>query len=201
MKLYFSNASPYARKVRMVIAEKRLEPLIEMTPVDVYADPPELLEANPLGKLPALVTDDGFSLYDSPVICAYLDAHPQARGERLLPGSGRERWMVLRAEALGDGLMDLGLALMGERRKPEGETSPTSAKRWRGQLLRALDAAPRTLSTLPEAVTLGHLAIAAALGYLDFRHADLNWREGRAELRAWFDGIASRPSIAATAPS
>jgi glutathione S-transferase len=200
LKLYSSPASPYARKVRMVIAERKLVTLVEEVTVATSEDPAELLAANPLGKIPALVTDEGFSLYDSPVICAYLDAHPKAEGPRLRPHTGDERWLVMRAEALGDGLMDLGLHLIGDKRKPEGEKSPTSVKRWHSQLYRALDAAPETLRALPAEFNLGHLALVAALGYLDFRHDDLNWREGRDELARWFESVASRPSVAATAP-
>lgn len=200
MKLYYSPTSPYARKVRTVVAEKQLGGLIEEIIVDVYADPPALTDCNPLGKIPALVSDEGLALFDSPVICAYLDAHPQAQGPRLKPQSGPGQWSVARAEALADGVMDLGLNLTMERRKPEAEASPTSAKRWRGQLLRALDALPATLRGLPEDVTLGHLAIACALGYVDFRHGDMNWRDGRGELAAWYETIAARPSLAATAP-
>jgi glutathione S-transferase len=185
----------------MVIAERNLGNLVEEVTVDVYADPPELLAANPLGKIPALVTNEGFSLFDSPVICAYLDAHPQAQGERLRPHTGNERWLVMRAESYGDALMDLGLALITEKRKPEGEKSPTLTRRQRGQLMRALDATPEIIRTLPDKVTLGHLAITVALGYLDFRHDELRWRDGRSELAAWYEDIAKRPSVLATALS
>ncbi len=201
MKLYWSKTSPYSRKVQMGIAERKLGSLVEEVTVDVYADPPQLLAANPIGKIPTLVTDEGFSLFDSPVICAYLDAHPSAQGERLQPQSGREHWMVMRAEAFGDGLMDLGVLLMAERRKPEGEKSPTLAKRHRGQLLRGLDAVPAMIDMLPERFTLGHIALICALGYTDFRHGDLNWRDGRSELAAWYEEAAKRPSALATAPS
>jgi glutathione S-transferase len=200
MKLYWSNASPYARKVRMVIAEKALGRLVAEITVDVYADPSELLAVNPLGKIPALVMDDGLGLFDSPAICAFLDAHPQGQGPRLQPQSGLERWMVTRAEALGDGMTDLAFALRQDQLKPEGEKSPTIVARWRGQLLRALDAVPATLGTLPEGPTLGHLSLASTLGYLDFRHGDMSWRNGRSELAAWFEQICTRPSISVTAP-
>lgn len=200
MKLYWSNASPYARKVRMVIAEKALGRVVEEISVEVYADPPALLAVNPLGKIPALVMDDGQGLFDSPAICAFLDAHPEGQGPRLQPQSGPERWMVMRAEALGDGITDLAFALRQESLKPEGEKSPTSAARARGQLLRSLDAILPTLRTLPEGTTLGHLALAVALGYLDFRHADVAWRTGRPELAAWYEQICARPSVSATAP-
>lgn len=200
MKLYWSKASPYARKVRMVIAEKALGGLVEEMSVDVNTDPPELLALNPLGKIPTLAMDDGAALFDSPVICAYLDAHPQGEGPRLQPQSGPERWTVARAEALGDGIMDLALALRREHLKPPGEKSPTSAARWHTQLLRAVDAVPVVLRSLPEGTTLGHLTFVSALGYLDFRHGDLNWRNGRAELAAWYEQMRARPSVSATAP-
>jgi glutathione S-transferase len=200
MKLYHAPTSPYVRKVRSVIAEKGLTTLVEEIAAEVYTDPAELLALNPLGKIPALLTDDGMALFDSPVICAYLDAHPAGKGDTLTPASGPERWQVMCAEAFGDGLMDLGLALMSERRKPEGEKSPTLTARQRGQLLRTLDAAPEMIGKLPRAITMGHLAIACALGYLDFRHDDIGWRQNRDELAGWFAEIMKRPSLSETAP-
>jgi glutathione S-transferase len=200
MKLYWSNASPYARKVRTLIAEKSLGGIIEEISLDVYSDPPELLAMNPLGKIPALVLDDGLGLFDSPVICAFLDAHPQGQGPRLTPQSGPERWTVARAEALGDGITDLALALRQEHLKPEGEKSPTMAARQRGQLLRSLDAIAPTLETLPDATTLGHIALAVALGYIDFRHGEVNWRNSRADLVGWYEQMRGLSSFAATAP-
>jgi glutathione S-transferase len=153
-----------------------------------------------LGKIPTLVLDDGLGLFDSPVICAYLDAHPQGQGSRLIPQSGPERWMVARAEALGDGITDLAFSLRQEHLKPEGEKSPTIAARQRGQMLRSFDAIAPTLGTLPEGTTLGHIALAVALGYIDFRHAEMNWRDGRADLASWYEQMQARPSFAATAP-
>lgn len=200
MKLFNSPASPYARKVRIVMHEKALTGLVEQVNIDVYSDPAELLAANPLGKIPTLIIDDGRALFDSPVICAYLDAHPQGQGERLRPHSGMERWMVMRAEALADGIMDLSLARTMENRKPEAEKSPTLAARQQTQLLRALDVAADELRTQHSGFTLGHIAMACALGYLDLRHGDLEWRNGRDELAAWWDEIARRPSIVATNP-
>lgn len=200
MKLYWSNASPYARKVRTLIAEKALGGLVEEISLEVYADPPELLAVNPLGKIPALLLNDGLGLFDSPVIAAFLDAHSQGQGPRLVPQSGPERWIVARAEALGDGITDLAFALRQEYLKPQDEKSPTAAARQRGQLLRSLDAIAPALRTLPESTTLGHIALAVALGYIDFRHADINWRNGRADLADWYEQMQARPSFAATAP-
>jgi glutathione S-transferase len=200
MKLYWSPASPYARKVRTVAHEKGLADRIEEIVVDTASDPAWLVSANPLGKIPALIRDDGEPLFDSPVICAWLDSHPAAQGEPLCPPSGPERWAVLKAEALADGVMDLGLGLTMDRRKPEGERSPTSVARWRTQLARSVDAFMPEIGRLPQRITLAHLAIACALGYLDFRHPDFAWRDGRPELAAWHEDMARRASLAATAP-
>lgn len=199
MTLYWSPASPYARKVRTVVHEKGLAPLIADIVLDPFQNAEELISANPLGKVPTLILDDGSSLYDSPVICAYLDAHGRGQGPALIP-SGPERWTVRRAEALGDGALDLAFGLVLERRKPDGERSPTTAARWWSQLPRALDAMERELPRLPGPCTLGHITFAVALGYLDFRHPDYQWRNGRASLAGWYDGFARRPSLAATAP-
>ena len=171
---------------------------IEEVVVDAFADPPELTGTNPLGRLPALVLDDGTSLYDSPVITAYLDA--VGNGDPLVPTDGAARFAVLRAEALADGVMDLGVGLVMERRKPDGETSPTMAARWRSQLHRALDAIGTDHARLPGSMSLGHIAFACALGYLDFRHPDISWREGREPLADWFAAISARPSLVDTAP-
>jgi glutathione S-transferase len=200
MKLYWSPASPYARKVRAVAHEKGLTDRIEEIVVDAFSDPAALVAANPLGKVPTLICEDGGALFDSPVICCYLDAHPEGRGAALCPSSGPERWSVLKTEALADGMMDLGLGLTLERRKPEAERSPTTAARWRGQLARCLDAMMPEIRQLPAQITIGHLAAACALGYLDFRHPDFTWREERAGLAAWYADIAGRPSLTATAP-
>ena len=198
MKLYWSPASPYARKVRVVAREKQVARRIEEMVVDAFADPPELTGSNPLGRVPALVLDDGTALYDSPVIVAYLDA--VGEGGPLVPAEGAARFAVLRAEALADGVMDLGVGLILERRKPDGEKSPTTAARWRGQLPRALDAIATDHARLPGPFSLGHVAFACALGYLDFRHPDVNWREGRETLADWFAAISARPSLVDTAP-
>ena len=196
--MFWSPASPYARKVRTVAREKQVAERITEVTVDAFADPPELTGANPLGRVPALVLDDGTALYDSPVIVAYLDA--VGRGDPLVPTDGAARFAVLRAEALADGVMDLALGLVLERRKPEAEKSPTMAARWRSQLPRALDAVAAEHDRLPGPLTLGHIAFACALGYLDFRHPDIAWRDGRETLARWFEGISARPSLVDTAP-
>jgi glutathione S-transferase len=198
MKLYWSPASPYARKVRATAREKGLAGRIDEIIVETAQDPAALIAANPLGKVPALALDDGTTLFDSPVICAWLDA--RGDGPALVPAAGPERFLVLRAEALADGIMDLAVGLTMERRKPEDERSPTMAARWRDQLARALDAVPGEVQQLPGELTLGHLALAVALAYVEFRHPEIGWRDGRPELAAWFETLATRPSLAETAP-
>lgn len=201
MKLYWAPASPYARKVRAVAIERGLTDRIEDIVVNAFEDPAALLAVNPLGKLPVLLIDDGDALYDSPVICAMLDNHPDATGDPLVPAAGPERWRVLRGEALADGIMDLAFQLAMERRKPEGETSPTFARRWRTQLDRALDALAVSAPRFPGCPHLDQIATAVALGYLDFRHGDLNWRDGRRPLADWHERISMRESLAATKPA
>ena len=198
MKLYWSPASPYARKVRAVAREKGLAGRIEEVSVDTAQVPPDLIATNPLGKVPALVLDDGTALFDSPVICAWLDAEGQ--GAALVPASGPERFLVLRAEALADGVMDLAVGLVMETRKPEGERSPTTTAKWRGQLDRSLDAMAIDYASLPGSGTLGHLAYVCALDYVAFRHPDIAWQEGRAALVTWYEAARDRPSLIETAP-
>lgn len=200
MTLYWSPASPYARKVRAVAREKGLAPQLQEVIVTPYADPEELITANPLGKVPTLLLEDGTALYDSAVICAFLDVHPQAHGPLLIPTEPFVHWTVRRAEALGDGAMDLAYNLTMEGRKPEGEHSPTTVARWLSQLPRTLDAMQRDLGSLPESCTLSHIAFAVALGYLDFRQPDIAWREGRPDLASWYQDIAKRPSLVQTEP-
>ena len=198
VQLFWSPASPYARKVRAVAREKGLETRISETAVNAYADPKVLLAANPLGKVPTLVLDDGGVLYDSPVICAYLDTIGQ--GAAMIP-EGATRWRVLRGEALADGVMDLALGIVLDGRKPETERSPSAVARWRTQIDRALDHMGDDIGSLPVDVTLAHIALACALEYIDFRLADIDWRSARPALADWHTRIADRPSLRATAPS
>lgn len=198
MKLFWSPASPYARKVRTVAREKGLTGRIEEVSVDTAQVPPDLIATNPLGKIPALALDDGSALYDSPVICAYLDE--AGSGTALVPSAGPDRFLVLRAEALADGVMDLAVGLVMETRKPEDERSPTTVAKWRGQLARSLDAMEVDCAALPGTATLGHLAFVCALDYVAFRHPDMAWQQGRDALAAWHAVVANRPSLLDTAP-
>jgi len=202
MKLWYSPPSPFARKVRVAAIELGLGERIELvlTPVMPTEPNPTLIAQNPLVKLPTLEADDGTVLYDSRTICEYLDA--LAGGGRLFPASGPARWDALRRQALGDGIMDAGIL-----RRYELVLRP-EALRWsdwlRGQQAKidhALDAGERDAPRWREAFDIGHITLACALGWLDFRFADFDWRAKRAALADWYARAARRPSLAQTVPS
>jgi glutathione S-transferase len=199
MQLYSSPTSPYARKVRISAHELGLNGKIELisialTPVNPHDG---LRSSNPLGKIPALITEEGTALYDSPVICEYLDA--LAGGSRILPAVGPARWTALRRQALADGILDAAVLVRYE------ETLRAKEQRWQDWLsaqwlkirtsLDALEQEP-----LEGAFDIGAISIACALGYLDFRYASEGWRAGRPRLAAWAAAIGTRTSLTATVP-
>lgn len=201
MTLRMSPTSPYARKVRAVILEKGLGDQVEAVPTDPHASSTDLLAQNPLSKIPVLDLADGTALFDSPVICEYLDTLTET--PRLVPTAGTARWRALRLQAVGDGIMDAGvLRLMEKRWHPgDGQVSQGWLDRQQAAIARAADHLEAEAATLEiEAPTLGELTVACALGYVDFRFADDAWRKGRPRLAAWFERFAARPSIAETAP-
>lgn len=198
MTLFYSVTSPFARKVRIIAREKNLTGLITETLANPMENPAALLSANPLGKIPALLRDDGMTLYDSPVICAYLDSI--SNGPRLIPADGEPRWLVLRAEALADGLLDAAVSCMFETRRPSNEQSPAAIVRWKEQIRRAVLEMDKQLALLPTDLNLGQIAFACALGYLDLRHADIAWRAAAPALAEWFAAFEQRDSLRDTRP-
>ncbi len=198
MRLYYSETSPYARKVRLVVREKHLGDRVQELVSNPFDEAPELTAANPLGKVPTLVLDDGDSLFDSPLLCAYLDSlSPEPR---LIPEAGPERWQVLRWEALSDGILDAAYYLVMERRRPQGENSLDWMQRWIKEIGRSLNQVETQIGGLPSELSLAQIALASALGYLDFRLPDLAWRGGREGSAAWYQGFAERPSMQETWP-
>jgi glutathione S-transferase len=195
--LRFSPSSPYARKVRVAAHERGLTGRFREIASNPWAAPDDLKALNPLGKIPTLVTEDGLALYDSAVICEYLDTLGDA--PRLFPPEGRARWLALRAQSLGDGVMDAAVLWRVEitQRKEQGPT-PGWVERQQGAIVRALDALEREPPALAAPPDIGAIAIACALGYLDFRFGFLNWREGRPRLAEWHAAFAQRPSMIAT---
>jgi glutathione S-transferase len=201
MKLLGSSTSPYVRKVRIVMAEKKIEAPLEI--VDVNAEDNGLVQFNPLGKVPCLVTDDGGAIYDSRVIVEYLDALTPVH--RLIPPNGRERVEVRTWEALADGLLDAALLVRSEQtQRTEAQRSPAVIARQMGKIHAALAAMSRSLEEKPWCVdgkySLADIALGCALGYLDFRFAQLDWRSQFSNLAAHAEKLAQRPGFADTLP-
>lgn len=199
MKLLYSTTSPYARKVRVVAIEKGLAARIEMVIATPWPDPTAVAAHNPLGKIPVLLLADGSALYDSPVICEYLDSLIPASA--LVPREGSARWSVLRLQALADGILDAAVAVVLERRRPQTERSPTAERR-------ALDAVRRSIAELGNQLgaggaplDLGQIASAVAIGYLHFRFGDTDLGLGTRALDSFWQTIRTRPSFAATEPT
>jgi glutathione S-transferase len=199
MKLYYSPTSPYVRKVVIVALETGLEPQIERIPTNVQAPGEALPAANPLGKVPALVLDSGDVLYDSPVICEYLDS--LHGGPRLCPERGPARWQALRRQALADGILDAAVLCRLEGLRPEAQRSPDWLVRQWAKVTRGLDALEQEAAAfIDEPLTIGHIAVACALGGLDFRFPSEPWQPGRPALTDWSEAFAARPSLLATVP-
>ncbi|MDA1099035.1 MAG: glutathione S-transferase N-terminal domain-containing protein [Proteobacteria bacterium] len=199
MKLHSSPTSPYVRKVRVLLLETGLDDRVEQVAQAVTPTAPNAAvnADNPLGKVPALHTDDGLSLYDSPVICEYLDSLHD--GARMFPATGRARWQALCRQALGDGLLDAAILGRYETtlRPPERLWPEWLA----GQMLkieRSLDAMDAGAGEMGDTVDIGAITIACALGYLDFRYGEIEWRANRPALAAWYDAFARRSSMQAT---
>ncbi|MBO9407155.1 glutathione S-transferase [Shimia sp. R9_1] len=200
MQLIHSPASPFVRKVNVTLAETGQTDDVELvrvktTPVST-AD--EAAAANPLGKIPALVRPDGPAIYDSRVICRYLVARA---GADLYP---EERlWDVLTLEATADGILDAAVLAVYERRvRPEEIVSEAWIEAQWGKVTGALDAInERWMSHLFGPLDMGQIGVGCALGYLDFRHGDRNWRQGRDGLAGWYAEFAKRESMLATMPS
>lgn len=201
MKLLFSPASPYARKVTITAAVKGVADQIETVPTDTFPLVNEdLRRENPLSKIPVLITDDGMRIFDSHVICEYLDS--LAPEPRLFPASGPERFRTLTLGALADGILDAALLLVYEKRyRPEDKWVESWMQRQQAKIDTSLDwleKAPPMWSDHPD---YGHITLACALGYLDFRHGG-QWRTGHPGLVAWLDKFAAAvPAFDETRPS
>ena len=197
MQLIYAKPSPYSRKVRVTVLEKGLADRVEEIIASPMEDPAVLLAANPLGKVPALRLDDGQCLYDSWVICEYLDS--LAPAPRLIP-DGAERFAVLRRAALADGVLDAAVTARLELLRPESIRWAPWTDRQRRAIERGLAVMEQDVAALGPALTLAHIEFAVTLEYLDFRLPDLAWRAGHPALAAWLGEFSQRPSMLATAP-
>ncbi len=197
MKLYFANTSPYARKARIVVEEKGLTDQVAQVFQTPFEESPDLKAANPLGKVPALVRDDGQAVFDSAVICEYLNGLTPAPD--LYDRAGDPTAMKT-LEALTDGMLDAAFAIVMEKRRDEAQRSEMWLNRWESGILRAADVIEDTIERFEGPISIGQIGLGAALGYLDFRLPEIPWRADRPALAAWFEAFSDRPSMAVTHP-
>jgi len=204
MKLLAASASPFVRKVRVAAMESGLDSQIEIVNVATAPHQPDasVAAANPVKKIPTLITDDGGALYDSGVITDYLNAQS---GNALMAADGDARWTAKRRESLADGLMDAAVLCRYEQAlRPEEKRWDVWLDAQLGKIDAALDQMNAEAGDLgdPSAATdLGAISFACALGYLDFRFADRDWRPGRDALASWYESYSQRPSMQATIPN
>lgn len=200
MKLYHNPASPFVRKVRVVAAECGLTAELQLQEVAVtpITTSDVLQSGNPLGKIPMLLLDNGQSLYDSRVICEYLDV--QFNGG-LFPAIGADRWEALRLQATADGFCDAAVLV-----RYEGFVRPQD-KQWAGwvdaqlnKCRRALDVLEKECSSFGSRCDIGTLSVAIALGYFDFRNDDEAWRKRAPSLASWYAEFSQRSSLQQTQP-
>jgi glutathione S-transferase len=200
MKLIGSYTSPYVRKVRAVLAEKKID-------YDFVIDSPWLPESgvpnlNPLGKIPVLLLEDGTPLFDSRVIVEYIDA--VTPNNKLFPAPNRERIEVKRWEALADGICDAAATVFLEAKRPKNEQSANWIERQREKITRSLEFMSEQLGEKPFCTgthfSLADIAVGTALGYLAFRFADINWQENHPNLGKLYAKLMLRPSLADTVP-
>ena len=200
MNLYGSRTSPYVRKVRIVMIEKRIE--CDFIEENVWSADTAVTLHNPLTKIPVLVLDDGMQLYDSRVIAEYLDGVTPV--SRLIPDSGRERALVKRWEALGDGIADAGIALFLERKREPALQSKDWMARQLGKVESGIAAAARELGEREYchglSLTLGDISLACALLWMEFRLPEVSWRADHPNLKKWLANLEAMPSFADTKP-
>lgn len=202
-RMYWSSRSPYVRKSMVAAHELGLQHAIQAERVVVAQArlSADVMSHNPLNKIPTLVLPDGAALFDSRVICEYLDsiADPPV----LFP-AGQARWEALRLQALGDGIMDLVTQRLIEMNRPEALRSDEYVTAWKRKLVAAYDFAERELATTPvpeRSITphIGFISLGCALAHIDFRFQEDAWRSGRPSLTSWYGRHARRPSMIATA--
>ncbi len=196
MKLFYSPTSPYARKVMACAIAREIHERIELLPTNPHLVPAALVAANPLSKVPCLVTADGLALFDSPVICEYLDSLEGALP--LFPRSNGPRWLALRQQALADGMLDAAVGRRMDMARPREDAREAFMGKQAAVVVRALDELERHVPH--RVVDIGAISVACALGYLDFRYAAEPWRDGRPQLAGWYNAFAQNPCMAQTRP-
>jgi glutathione S-transferase len=195
MKIFYSPTSPFVRKVMATAIAAGVEPTIERVTTNPWESPPALLAKNPLAKVPCLVTDDGFALFDSPVICDYIASLGDGS---LLADTGQARWTQLKQQALADGIMDAAIIRRNEGTRPSEEARTKNMDRQHQIMtdgLAALEHEPPA-----DQLDIGTITIGCCLAYLDLRFAHEPWRETHPTLARWFETFSQRPAMANTAP-
>jgi len=200
MKLFYSATSPFVRKVLVLLRETSQLGDVELvgaagTPLNPASMPTDY---NPLGKIPALVRGDGPAIFDSRVICQFLD---DRAGGKLYP-TGPQRWDCLTLEAMADGMVDAAILMVYETRLRSGDQQmPGWIEGQWDKVARSLDALEaRWLDHLNGPLDMGQIALGCALSYLNFRHDARNWRAGHGGLAKWYDSLSARDSMIATEP-
>tara|TARA_R110000782_G_C14819243_1_gene413939 strand:+ start:46048 stop:46638 length:591 start_codon:yes stop_codon:yes gene_type:complete len=194
MKLGYSPNSPYVRKVIVCGILRGIDGLLE----PFTERGAELLRYNPLSKVPTLVRDDGPALFDSPVICEYLDSIGNA--PPLFPEKGDARWTALRRQAMGDGIMDASQPRRREMGLPHDQGRRDYIALQRGKVNAVVDVLESEADSLQGLATIGEVTIACALGYLDLRFPDEPWRPGHSKLEAWYAQVSMTPAMKRTMP-
>jgi glutathione S-transferase len=198
VELKFSKLSPYVRKVNIVAHEHGLAERMRLTPLDMRSDSDKLAALNPLGKIPVLITDSGEAIYDSPVICEYLDA--EFGNHRLLPVQGARRWQIMTLAALADGLLDAALLIRHERARPADRQSAEWTELQLRKVHLALDHFERTVDGFGSELDMAQIGVGAALGYIPLRLLDLEGLPKWPKLKAWYATQSHRPSFKHSAP-
>ena len=198
MLLHWSPRSPFVRKVMIAAHECGLADWIQTIRTVVAAATPniELMKENPQSRLPTLRLADGTVVYDSPVICEYFDT--LHGGAKLFPESFPERLVALRRQSLGDGMLDTMLMWRGEVLRPPAQQSIKHMQAWKLKTRVSVDMLEDEADALVAShFSIGHIALGVALGYIDFRFPELNWRDGHQKLAAWHKTFEARPSVKA----
>jgi glutathione S-transferase len=196
VKLFYSPTSPYVRKVLACAIARGIEQRITLVTTNPHVSPPDLLAGNPLSKVPCLLTDDGLALFDSPVICEYLDT--EGNEMPMFPSHGGARWIALKRQALGDGMLDAAILRRGEAARPRDDARDAVIARQRAAVERSLDVLER--EPPHRVLDIGSLTVACALGYLDLRFAADDWRAGRPKLAEFHAAMMNEPALARTVP-
>lgn len=198
MKLYYSPTSPFVRKVNVFALETGLDKNIEWLKTNPWQAEAALTAENPLSKIPTLITDDGMAIYDSRVICEYLDSLHD--NEKLIPLSGEARWQVLRLQVLADGMLDAGILRFMEKKRVAEQQSADWDNLQKNAIERGLNELESHVAEWRDKVNLGSISVACLLGWLDFRFSNEDWRATRPALTQWYDVFSKHASMLQTAP-